>query len=640
MESSSRKKHKKENPYASVYNATTIPLNANNNKCKEKIVATKTKKPPRRDKSDLGENFIAPDGGWAWIVCIAAGVSNLTIYPCIQQFGFIFRDRLIKLGLTNSQITTIINTHPAVSACTGLLNGPMFRRYTFRQVALVGSILIFFGILLTAFCETFLEYIITYALLFGFGAGITVSASTLAVNTYFKNKRRKASGFSWTITGLGPIVLPHIVTSLVNVYGVQGTLFIFAALSLHTFMAALIFEPVSYHAPKPSEEAVETPSVLVEQPQHLCKYCEMQQKKETGLFSSQYLYQEDDENKPGFEIIEPGTPMLSRANDGLYGSRLSLASKRRLRFRTISSSKDLENTTRITRLISEDEELKQKTSFKPNNFNIERDESQKGNLNKRYGGSPLKCTCAEERALMELNRIEAYEAENSTKDKQLEDSNEDLQLTFFEKVVAFFDLDLLRDFSFVNLVAGLTMINFGELNFSILTPFILNDFGLETSQITLSISVLGGLDVATRFLVPFLTEKIAWDNRVFFLIGVVGISIGRTVVACTRSFPVIISTFAVIGVFKGVRTIFWPLVIPSCVPLKRLPAASGLQLLISGIFTLAGGPFVGLVRDRYNYAIALHCLNMMTFLAAACWILEALIRRYLQKPSTLSDEPR
>lgn len=43
----------------------------------------------------------------------------------------------------------------------------MFRRFTFRQVALVGSILIFFGILLTAFCETFIEYIITYALLFG-----------------------------------------------------------------------------------------------------------------------------------------------------------------------------------------------------------------------------------------------------------------------------------------------------------------------------------------------------------------------------------------------------------------------------------------------------------------------------------------
>ena len=73
------KNKKNENPYASVYNATTVPLNAtSSSKCKEKIVSTKTKKPPRRDKSDLGENFIAPDGGWAWLVCIAAGVSNVS----------------------------------------------------------------------------------------------------------------------------------------------------------------------------------------------------------------------------------------------------------------------------------------------------------------------------------------------------------------------------------------------------------------------------------------------------------------------------------------------------------------------------------------------------------------------------------
>lgn len=31
----------------------------------------------RKDKSDLGENFVAPDGGWAWLVCIAAGISNV-----------------------------------------------------------------------------------------------------------------------------------------------------------------------------------------------------------------------------------------------------------------------------------------------------------------------------------------------------------------------------------------------------------------------------------------------------------------------------------------------------------------------------------------------------------------------------------
>lgn len=30
------------------------------------------------NKSDLGINFVAPDGGWGWLVLIAAGFSNVS----------------------------------------------------------------------------------------------------------------------------------------------------------------------------------------------------------------------------------------------------------------------------------------------------------------------------------------------------------------------------------------------------------------------------------------------------------------------------------------------------------------------------------------------------------------------------------
>ncbi|XP_039498184.1 uncharacterized protein LOC120455793 [Drosophila santomea] len=573
----------------------------------------------KHDKSDLGDDFVAPDAGWAWVVCVAAGVSNLSIYPCLQQFGFLFRERLSDLGMSSSQITAIINTNPAVSACTGLLNGPMFRRFTFRQVAMAGSLLISGSLILTAFCETFVGYMVAYALLFGFGMGISVSASSLAINTYFQKKRRRAAGFSWTITGLGPIFLPHLVTFLLTIYGVQGTTLLFAAISLHSFVCALIYQPVRYHVKPPEEQLADQE----QQAETLCAHCSWQQKREPGgIFSSQYLCQDDDAQRPGYEICEPGTPMLSRANDGWYGSRLSLTSGR-LRFRTISSSKDLEQTQRLHCPISEEQNHETDEFLRPNNFRRERVES---NLEAK-----LCCQCAAKREEHNNNRKEK-EAEAEAEEAEVEAAPlHDPQMSFLAKVVTFFDLDLLRDFTFVNLVAGLTIINFGELNFSILTPFILADFGFDIPQITLAMSLLAGLDITMRFMVPFLTEKIPWDNRVFFLIGVVGIALGRTVVACTRSYSLILCSFVWIGLCKGVRTIFWPLIIPGYVPLNRLPGASGLQLLISGLFTLIGGPFVGLVRDRYDYSVTLHCLNMMSFVAAASWSLEALIRRHRRK---------
>ncbi|KAH8235795.1 hypothetical protein KR032_007812 [Drosophila birchii] len=613
-----------------VYQDTTRPL-------------PRTRYYNKHDKSDLGEDFVAPDGGWAWVVCVAAGVSNLSIYPCLQQFGFLFKDRLGSLGMSSSQITAIINTNPAISACTGLLNGPMFRRFTFRQVAMAGALLISSGIMLTAFCETFLGYMVAYALLFGFGMGISVSASSLAINTYFQKKRRRAAGFSWTITGLGPIFLPHLVTFMLTIYGVQGTTLLFAAISLHAFVCALIYQPVRYHV-KPhhaqKEDSLE-PELEAGAGAPLCAHCAWQQKREPGgIFSSQYLYQDDDAQRPGYEICEPGTPMLSRANDGWFGSKLSLTSGR-MRFRTISSSKDLEQTQRLHCPISEEEGsgAAPEEFLRPNNFRRERVEST------------ICCRCQENNNAREKSQ----EAEGVATATAVESEDQDpSRMSFLAKVVTFFDLDLLRDFTFVNLVTGLTFINFGELNFSILVPFILADFGFDTSQTTLAMSLCAGFDLLMRFLVPFITEKMPWDNRVFFLIGVVGIALGRTVVACTRSYHLILGSFVWIGLCKGIRTIFWPLIIPGYVPLNRLPAASGLQLLISGLFTLIGGPFVGefagnlfnillyifikiilffsgLVRDRFDYSVALHCLNTMSFVAAGSWTLEALIRRHRRK---------
>lgn len=451
--------------------------------------------------------------------------------------------------------------------------------------------------------------------------GISISSSSLAINTYFKIKRRRATGFSWTITGLGPIFLPHLVTVLLAIYEVQGTVLIFASLSLHSAVSALIYQPVRYHARRPeaADENINGNEVIVGvDGAYQCKYCEMRQKKETGIFSSQYLYQDDDADTPGYEIIEPGTPMLSRANDGWFGSKASLPS---LRYRTMSTvSRDLDpGMGKLNRVISEEELQTDGEFFKPNNFKRERDEvlkksTSRGNLRlqvrsrRTSSTSQLRCTCAEERILMETtpatsppgNGLPPDNKNNTaqSKDTPLLQGDEAIvssvvNISFMQKVVIFFDLDLLRDFTYVNLVLGLTIINFGELNFSILTPFILNEFGFSTSQMTLSISVLAICDITVRFLIPFVTEKISWDNRVFFLIGVVGIACGRTVVACTRSFSLILGTFVFMGLCKGVRTIFWPLIIPGYIPLNRLPAASGLQLLATGIFSLLAGPFVG-----------------------------------------------
>lgn len=65
------------------------------------------------------------------------------------------------------------------------------------------------------------------------------------------------------------------------------------------------------------------------------------------------------------------------------------------------------------------------------------------------------------------------------------------------------------------------------------------------------------------------------------------------VIAHFHSYPAIIAASCWIGLNKGLRTVFMALVIPSYIPLSRLPGATGLQLLFAGIFYFVMGPVIG-----------------------------------------------
>ncbi|TMW49119.1 hypothetical protein DOY81_005802 [Sarcophaga bullata] len=529
-----------------------------------KIVKTKPVKKKRRDKSDLGENFVAPDGGWGWFVSIASGINILVTFALAQQFGIIFRDHMLKLGISSSQLTTIINIQIAISAITG------------------------------------------------FGRGLTVSASSLAVNTYFKERRRTATAFQFGVAGLGPICLPYVATFLLDYFGVQGTVLCFAGLSLNTVACSLIYQPVKWHVKKQSKDAEATQKLTT---------------------------QEEDDHIIA-QPVEPETPVLPRANDGWYGSRTSLNSGSN-RNRINSWDKTAESPTpmmELRRLNSRDSTRSNSVSAKVRSFSIshsikevddEDEEARNGGDEKNHFNFD---NHQELQALREQDRLSELQKEKELKKQAFEEEHERRkQLPWYMKVVVFFDLDLLRDFTYVNLALGLTLINFVEINFAILTPFILSDFGFEKHQIALAMSLLGTFDLIIRFLIPLITVKINLSNKTFFVLGILGMCIGRIFLSFTRNFYVMIGIFIWLGLNKAFRTVFWSLIIPGYVPLKRLPAAAGLQLLMSGLFSLAFGPLIGLIRDNTSYAFALNFLNLLCLLAIAGWILEAFVRKYRNK---------
>lgn len=63
--------------------------------------------------------------------------------------------------------------------------------------------------------------------------------------------------------------------------------------------------------------------------------------------------------------------------------------------------------------------------------------------------------------------------------------------------------------------------------------------------------------------------------------------------AYNQSHWVFLTVAVIIGFGKGLRTVFMALVIPTHVPLHKLPGATGIQLLTAGIVYIVLGPVVG-----------------------------------------------
>lgn len=66
------------------------------------------------------------------------------------------------------------------------------------------------------------------------------------------------------------------------------------------------------------------------------------------------------------------------------------------------------------------------------------------------------------------------------------------------RFVRVFDLGLLNDPIYLNMMAGLSIAVFAEINFSLLTPFILNELKYSTGQIAFFMSTLALVDIVCR----------------------------------------------------------------------------------------------------------------------------------------------
>ncbi|TGZ52829.1 Monocarboxylate transporter, partial [Temnothorax longispinosus] len=546
-----------------------------------------------------------PNGGWGWIIVLAGALSGLSTIPILQVFGLIFKDSFATLNLTATDTSVIINVNLAFGMILGLINGPLLKIYGYRRVALTGSIMYAVGVILTAFANSFALIIICYGFVYiAIGISMSMSAFSLATNSYFTTKRSRAVGMGMTVTGLGPILMPQIASFLLSYYGIQGTILILGAYSFHSMIGALLLHPIKWHmknAPICLETIPENPKTLtdINDKQDTLNCYEEDESIHSSMPAINYQRKRrltvssiDHDVEVG-SIYGFDTPLPRQiSTDGTSRSRLNLSYDPNYDTEMLmmnARSVDSVHLGSSIKIFDEPIPITKKLTFVDND------------VSKNNGTSQ---NVVEKDSLLEKEADKCSINENNDSS----DKNNSACHRILQRVSDLYDFDLLRDPIYVNIMLGMSIAIFAEINFSMLTPFILADMGLTTAKIANVMSIIAIVDLVLRGAAPYLGE---WLPLIF-----------------ANSYATMVAVAIGLGAAKGIRSVYMVLVVPSYVPIQKLPNASGIQMLTNGLFLMSAGPMLGLLRDNTgNYTICIILLNCVTAITLCIWTIEMLIRR-------------
>ncbi|GJQ75166.1 hypothetical protein Trydic_g9770 [Trypoxylus dichotomus] len=523
-------------------------------------------------------NLVPPNGGYGWFIACAFSLHHMIVVPLAHSFGLVFKDKFKQIGFSATDVTLIVNTNAATTFWCGLLNGALLKQFGSRKVSLFGAFFMTTGIFLTAYAETFTQYMILYGFIAAIGMGMGTSAYPFALNTYFTTKRGKAFGYAMTVSGCGAVLLPQLVSLLLSIYAEKGTVIILSGIASHAFISAVLLQPVKWHMKKEVEE-------------------------EKG---------DEDENLLTKDKPADSNPLKGNATN----STLALADPAKIG--SIYSLHSLHSGS-ILSLHSESRARSSSVSCRRNN--IQNNMVDKGSsetvvvLNEKRGDVRL-----EDKTPNTLlkNENDCKSIPVKTKNKQ------DSLLTKVTKyVINLFDLELLKDWTFVNIIVGISLGVCSEKSFTLLIAFIMQDYGLDTQQIATFMSTLSITDICFRFVAPYVSDFFKKPVRIMYMWSVLLLIIFRCGLLLTNDFAALLVCAVLIGFARGFRIIYWMLVVPNYVPIERLASAAGLQSILNGIVIWCAGPFLGFIRDLTgSYRVCVLILNLLALLSILMWGIE------------------
>lgn len=193
--------------------------------------------------------FVHPEGGWGWLVMLAAMWCNGSVFGIQNAFGILFLSLLREFGSEHDEdlrfrtawvgslsMGMIFFCSPIVSVFTDILGC--------RVTAVGGAAVGLVGLLASSFVTSLGPLYFTYGIVFACGCSFAYQPSLVILGHYFKKRLGLVNGIVTAGSSIFTITLPFVLSGLLEKVGLQNTMRVLCILMFILMLAGFTYKPL------------------------------------------------------------------------------------------------------------------------------------------------------------------------------------------------------------------------------------------------------------------------------------------------------------------------------------------------------------------------------------------------------------
>ncbi|KAK4011813.1 uncharacterized protein LOC116921744 [Daphnia magna] len=539
--------------------------------------------------------LVPPDGAWGWVIILATSINLMVLPTTVTCFGVLVPFIIREYDSANiAGVSWIPGIAVAVLNLTGPWVSAMLKIYSHRRLASIGSVTMVVAIIVSSYAGSMLIWYASYGLLLGFGCSLSGVMGLLLLQEYFLKRRHMANGITMAGGSIGQMLIPLIMQSLFDGFGLRGGLLIYSAVVLQGLVASLLFQPSRWHW-----KLDDTPNVEVE------------------------LLEKQQEPTPLIRDVETLSALSKSRPTSWTGNVFIKASADIRRVQQMDGDINRMRSRSVASGRGSTHDSDAGPDSRPTSMHVLNYLGSVGSL------VSLEPAIAHEMPVtMSLGQMRKQLKTRTQIDKRPK------WLQFMPRcppASSILDLNLIKDPFFIIMSVAMALGRLTYQQFNVLVPSFAQSVGVPPTAAASLVTILAASDTVARLAIPILAGKFSKyiTTLTVFLIEFAICGIGSFALAFSTDFVGMVISCIIYGIGVGGITGMQVVVIVQTLGMDKLAAAFGLNLFIGGLIVFPGIIIIGYIQVLTgSFAVCFHIVGGVCIMCCCLWApLPMMLRR-------------